>query len=146
MNVTPSLRPRIEPSSTTALLAVGDLVAIGAFVVAGELSHGYHPIMDAGRVGGTLVPFLVGWAVVSVAGGLYTKTAIAGVRNAAVWTIPAWIVAVVIAQMLRATRVFHGDAALTFALVSVAIGGGLLVVWRVIVSFAANANDTQFEA
>lgn len=132
MNVTSSLRTRIEPSSITALLAAGDLIAIAAFIVAGEISHGYDPVSDAGRIAGTLVPFLVGWILVSLAGSLYTRDAIADLRRAVFWTLPAWAVAVVIAQVLRSTPAFHGDAALAFALVSFGVGGVLLVFWRAI--------------
>lgn len=132
MNVTSSLQRRIEPSSVTALLAVGDLIAIATFVVAGEISHGYSLVADVGRIAGTLVQFLVGWSVVSLAGGLYTPDAIADLRSAVSWTLPAWAAAVVIAQALRSTPVFHGDAALAFALVSFGVVGVLLVFWRVV--------------
>jgi hypothetical protein len=43
----------------------------------------------------------------------------------------SWIGAVAIAQGLRATSAFHGGAALTFAVVSVLVGGLLLTLWRV---------------
>lgn len=134
MDLTWSLRRRVEPSSLTALLAAGDLVAIGVFVVAGELSHGYSLVDDGGRFVGTLVPFLLGWIPVSILGNLYTPDAVANLRRALSWTVPAWAVAVIIAQALRATSVFHGDLAATFALVSFGVGGALIVAWRSLVT------------
>jgi uncharacterized membrane protein len=123
-------RNRVEFSSLTALLLAGDLLAIGVFVVAGELSHGYDPVADASRVAGTLAPFVIGWLLVAVAGSLYTREAVAVLRASVGRTVLAWALAVAIAQALRSTGAFPGNAAFTFALVSFAVGGGLLVAWR----------------
>ena len=130
MNESATHRTRVELSALVGLLAVGDLAAIGVFVVAGELSHGYELVGDSGRIAGTLAPFLVGWVLVSVAGRLYTRRAIDSLSSAVLRTLFAWAVAVGIAQALRATSVFHGNAAVTFALVSFGVGGVLLVTWR----------------
>jgi len=135
MNQTWSRGLRVERTSLTALLAVGDLAAIGLFVIAGELSHGYALPEHAGRFVGTFVPFAVGWILVGVVGNLYTEAAVAGLRKAVSWTVLAWGLAVVVAQLLRSTSLFPGNAALTFALVSFAVGGALLVTGRVLVSF-----------
>lgn len=137
MNQTRSFGGRVEPSSLTALLAIGDLVAIGIFVVAGEISHGYGPIENTGRVAGTMLPFVIGWVLVSVSAELYTRRAIASLRATIPRTLVACVLAVGIAQALRSTSVFHGDFALSFALVSVGVGGALLVTWRVLVTLAS---------
>lgn len=121
---------RIEFSARTVGLAVGDVAAIGLFVVLGEYTHGIDPFAAVGRVAGTLAPFLIGWFLVAGVGGLYAGTATRSVRTAVVSTVVAWVLAVAIAQGLRATALFHGGAALTFALVSVLVGGTLLVAWR----------------
>lgn len=126
---------RIELSARTATLALGDGLAILLFVVAGEYSHGIDPFTNVGRVGGTILPFLVGWGVVAVAGGFYAHQSRRSLGRTLAATFAAWVVAVVIAQALRATAVFHGDAALTFALVSVFVGGSVLVGWRVLARF-----------
>lgn len=117
-----------------AVLALGDLLAVLTFVVVGEITHGIDPLAQPGRVAGTLAPFLIGLAVVTIAGGLYTRDAIRSPRRAVSLIVPAWIGAVVIAQVLRSTSVFPGGAALTFAIVSVLVGGLLLLVWRLIAS------------
>ncbi|MFC6976193.1 DUF3054 domain-containing protein [Halomicroarcula sp. GCM10025709] len=121
---------RIELSSTTGLLALGDVVAITLFVAVGEYTHGYDPLVDVGRVAGTLAPFLLGWVLVAGVSGLYTRSSIRSVRGALGRTFLAWVLAVVIAQALRATNLFHGNAAVTFALVSIGVGGIVLCLWR----------------
>lgn len=136
MNPTRSLGRRVERSSLTAILAVGDLFAIAIFVVAGELSHGYGLFQDPGRVAGTMLPFVLGWVLVSVAGELYTREAIATLGSTTLSTLVAWALAVAIAQALRSTAVFHGNFALSFAIVSFAVGGALLAAWRGALSVA----------
>jgi hypothetical protein len=121
---------RIELSARTALVAVGDLLAIALFVGVGELTHGINPILDPGRFAGTLTPFYVGWILVAGIGGLYTTRATETVRAAVGRAIVGWVPAVVIAQGLRSTAVFPGNAAVTFAIVSVIVGGLLLMLWR----------------
>ncbi|MFC6862557.1 DUF3054 domain-containing protein [Halomicroarcula sp. GCM10025817] len=123
---------RVELSSRTAVLALGDVLALLIFVVAGEYSHGIDPLANPGRVGGTLAPFLIGWGLVAVAGGLYAAPSRSSLGRTLATTFGGWVLAVVVAQLLRATAVFHGDAALTFALVSTFVGGVLLVGWRLI--------------
>jgi hypothetical protein len=129
MNISAVTRPRIEPSRTTALLAVGDIAAILVFIVVGEYTHGYNPLVAVGRVAGTALPFMIGWAIATAATGLYGPRS-GSLRKIVGVTLLSWIVAVGIAQALRATAVFHGNAALTFALVSVGVGGVSLSIWR----------------
>jgi len=122
---------RIDLSSKTAALAAGDIGAILLFVAVGEYTHGYNPLVDVGRVAGTLAPFLIGWLAVAVFAGLYDSDAPGTLVSSIPVTLLSWVGAVYIAQVLRATAVFHGDAALTFAIVSVLVGGVLLCLWRV---------------
>jgi len=131
MSVATADRSHVELSSKTALLAAGDLGAILLFVAVGEYTHGYNPFVDVGRVAGTFAPFLIGWLLVAGAAGLYASDAPGTLANATLVTLLSWIVAVAIAQVLRATSVFHGNAAITFAVVSVLVGGVLLTLWRV---------------
>lgn len=130
MSVSTAARSRVELSSRTAILALGDVLAILVFVAAGEYTHGFNPFVDVGRVAGTLAPFLIGWAIVATASGLYAPASGTSIGRTVGKTFLAWILAVAIAQGLRATAVFHGSAALTFAIVSVVIGGALLCLWR----------------
>lgn len=134
MSATSSLRRRIDMDPSMAVLAVGDLLAVLVFVVVGQISHGIDPVARPGHVLGTALPFLIGLATVGVLGGLYTRDAIHSPKRVAALLVPAWIVAVAIAQLFRATEFFPGNAALTFALVSVAVGGALLLLWRIVAS------------
>lgn len=129
-----TVRGRVDPSPRTLGIAIGDAAAIGLFVVAGEISHGIDPLAAPALVADTLAPFLVGWFVVALGAGLYGPGLGAGPVRAAGRTLGAWAAAVAIAQGLRATALFHGDAALAFALVSVAVGGAFLVGWRAAVA------------
>ncbi|MFC7027763.1 DUF3054 domain-containing protein [Halomicroarcula sp. GCM10025324] len=126
---------RVELSSRTAALALGDVLAILVFVVAGEYSHGIDPFVNVGRVGGTVAPFLIGWGLVAIIGGFYASRSRLSPGRTLAATFVGWVLAVVVAQLLRATEVFHGDAALTFALVSTFVGGTLLCLWRVVATF-----------
>ncbi|MBX0347087.1 MULTISPECIES: DUF3054 domain-containing protein [Haloarcula] len=130
MSVSTVGRSRIELSATSAALAVGDVAAILLFVAVGEYTHGYNPFVAVGRVAGTLAPFLIGWVLVAGVAGMYASDATGDLKRSLSVTIVSWVLAVVVAQALRATAYFHGDAALTFAVVSVGIGGALLCLWR----------------
>lgn len=125
---------RVDPAPVTALVALGDLACIGLFVVAGEISHNVDPVANPVYVAETALPFVIGWAVVAVLGGLYAADARRSWRRAVGLTVPAWAVAALVAQGIRATPYLHGGAALPFYLVSVGVGLALLVPWRVATS------------
>lgn len=126
---------RVDLSGRTGLLALGDLAAILLFVTLGEIQHGFSPVGQFGRLLGTLTPFLLGWIVVSLVSRQYTRAVQTSVRSAVLRTFATWLPAVVIAQALRGTAVFHGDASLAFGVVSAIVGGGLLCLWRALASF-----------
>lgn len=121
---------RIEPSGRTALLAVGDLVAVALFVLAGEFQH-YEAPQALSRAPETAFPFLVGLALAGTLAGMYGQAGREDVSSAAVRAAAGWVGAVVVGQALRATAFFHGDFSPAFALVSLLVGGGLVVGWRV---------------
>lgn len=124
---------RIDPTQTTLGVAVGDFVAITAFVVVGQaVGHGGDPLGNPVAVLEAATPFYVAWILVSLLGGLYTRDALVTVRRAASWSTPAWIFGVVIAQLVRATPLFSGNASVVFALVSIVIGGVFVIGWRVL--------------
>lgn len=127
MSVT-SVRRRVDPAPFTAVVAVGDLLCIGAFVVLGAWQG--HGITDPARVASTLGTFVFGWAVAALVVGVYAAEARASVRGALVRTVPAWAGAAVVAQGLRATAVVPGNASLPFFAVSVGVGLALLVPWH----------------
>ena len=129
--VVESVRHRVDPRPLTVLVALVDAALIGVFVVAGEISHDVNPIANPWFVTETYVPFLLGWALTAFLGGLYTRQARHSPLRAVAWTVPAWIGAAIVAQVLRATPLVHGNASPVFFLVSVAVGLALLAPWRV---------------
>jgi hypothetical protein len=133
------VRRRVDFGSTAAVVAVGDILAIALWVAVGEVSHGLPPWEYPLRMVTTMIPFLIGWAVAAFVGGLYTEDAWKFPIRAVSWTAPAWIVAVLIAQALRATPIFPGNAALTFALVSTGVGLAVLLPWRALVAYWTTA-------
>jgi hypothetical protein len=131
------LRSQVEPTSLAAGLAVGDILALSAFVAAGQQQH--NTGLALGSPLGfleTLAPFLIGWGVAALVGGLYTEDALLTPRRAISWTLPAWVLALIIGMALRASPLFSGGAALTFVIVTLVTGGALLIGWRTLAAAA----------
>jgi len=133
MSTSTYLRSRVDLRPLAAALAVGDVLALTAFVVAGTVQHGEQPFSNPGIVAGALAPFLVAWVAVALVGGLYTADAVSTPRRALGWTVPAWVVAVLMGHALRATPVFRGGTTAAFVLVTLVVGGVLVVGWRLLV-------------
>ena len=124
------LRTRVDPGPSTLAVTLGDAVAIVAFVTAGVVQHGGDPA----RVVGSAAPFLVSWAVVAFLGGLYTSDAVASPRRAVSWAVPAWVLATLLGHAIRASPIAPGGTTIEFVLVTLAIGGPLVVGWRLVAS------------
>lgn len=124
---------RLDVSRWTAVLAVGDLIALVAFIAAGQYHHaGTNPFLTPLRLLEGLAPFLIGWVVVAMIGGLYTHDALLGPRRMLSWSIPAWVFAAIIALALRSTALFYGDVTGLFPVVALGFGGIILVGWRTV--------------
>lgn len=121
---------RVDGNRATLGVAVGDLLLIGLFVLLGELRHGVDPVTQPLVVLDTYAPFLVGWLVAALAVGAYGPRARRSMESAVTATAGAWVVAVLVAQLLRASAFFHGDADPAFAAVSLLVGLALLLPWR----------------
>lgn len=124
---------RVELSQTTLVLAVGDVLAIFAFIAAGMLQHGGDPtnvlaLLDAG------LPFLIGWLPAAAFTGAYAPAVLRNTRETAFRTGLAWLIADLIGQGLRATSLFGGGFDVAFLVVSLVVGGLLLVVWRAVIA------------
>jgi len=141
MSTSTYLRSRVDARPLAGLLAVGDVLALLVFVVAGTVEHGGSPLANPGALAETLAPFLLAWVVVALLGGLYTADAVVTARRALGWTVPAWVVAVLLGHALRATPVFSGGTAPAFVVVTLVVGGVLLVGWRVLFAFAKRVAD-----
>ncbi|QGN07278.1 DUF3054 domain-containing protein [Halorhabdus sp. CBA1104] len=135
VSVAATLRNRIDVSAATAILAAGDLVAIAAFVVIGTVGAHQGSLSNVAGMLETLVPFLVGWVLAAFLGSLYTEDARRSVLRAVSWTIPAWITAALIAQVLRWSPLTPDSFSAIFLAVSIATGLVLLGPWRGIVAY-----------
>jgi hypothetical protein len=131
MSTTTYLRSRVDLRPLAGVLAVGDVLALTAFVVIGTVQHGQQPF-NPGVVAGALAPFLLAWVAVALLGGLYTADAVLSVRCALGWTVPAWVVAVLAGHAVRATALFPGGTTAAFVAVTLTVGGVLVVGWRVL--------------
>ncbi|NIB99522.1 DUF3054 domain-containing protein [Halobacterium sp. R2-5] len=105
----------------------GDLLAISAFVLAGTLSHGS---LTAQRYAGVLLPFVVGWIVVAPFAGGYDTRVLESTRAALLYAVASWLGADFLAQLMRGTPFFPGNADPQFFLVALAVGTVALVVAR----------------
>jgi hypothetical protein len=105
----------------------GDLLVVFAFVLVGTLEHGS---LTAERYAGVLVPFLVGWIVVAPLAGGYDEKVLESTRAAMAYGVASWLGADFLAQVLRATEYFPGNADPVFFLVALAFGTLFLVLAR----------------
>jgi hypothetical protein len=121
---------RVEVSPATAGLFAGDVVAILAFIVAGVLQHA-EPL-TAANVADAAVPFIIGWLLAGAFFGMFATAMLRSVRETAIRTGVAWVVADLVGQGLRATPVFGGGFDPAFFVVSLIVGGVLLIGWRVV--------------
>jgi len=123
---------RVERSTGTVGLAVGDLLVLAGFLALGSMNHGVDPVAMPGRVAGTIAPFLAGWVVGALAVGAYAPGTGRSVRTSVLRAVGAWVVAAPIGLALRSTAYFHGSAPWTFALVVTAVGAVSFAVWRAV--------------
>lgn len=121
----------------TLPLAVGDVAVIVAFVYAGMVNHGtadFPPVVaELGVVALDVAPFLIGWLLVSIPIGAYSPGAGESAKAAIPLAIRSWIGAAVVGLGLRATPLFPGGVALTFAAVMLVGGAVALGVFRWVV-------------
>lgn len=125
---------RIDVSAASAVLFVGDLLAVLAFVVVGEFRH--LPREQAlARTPETFLPFLVGWMLVAPLAGAYAEGIGRRPRTGAITVAAAWLGAALLGHAIRATDYVHGGFDPTFLAVSLLTVGALLVGWRLAVGY-----------
>lgn len=122
---------RLVLSPTMALIALGDVFVIAAFITIGEVRHGVAPLDGLDTIG----QFLAGWFIVAPAVGLYGLRAFTSVRAAANRTIAGWVPAAVIGVVIRATMEPGATLAPVFILVTLGVGLVFLLPWRVVVAW-----------
>lgn len=128
------VRPRVAVTPRTGLLLLGDVACIGLFSAAGVLEHASGTLLV--HVPRVALPFVLGWVLVGAFVGAFAADALATPREAAARVAVAWIGADLVGQGLRATAALSGSADPAFFLVALVVGGGLLVGWRALASWA----------
>ncbi len=132
MSTTTSLRSRVELSSRAAGVAVGDAVALTVFFTLGAESHNLQPFANPTVVAEGVAPFLLTWLLAATVTGLYASQTLRSPVQTVSVGLPAWVLAALAGHGLRATSLFRGDTAWTFILVSLAVGGVLVIGWRLL--------------
>ena len=130
MDVASFLEERIDPG--TVPIAVGDIVFLLAFLTIGALEHNpadylmENPLVWAGIV----APFLIGWIAVAPLVGAYSPGAGESAKSSIPLAVRSWILAAVVGMALRASPLFAGGFAATFAIIMLVGGALFLGVWR----------------
>lgn len=124
----PILRSRVDVSRVSGILFCGDLLAIGLFVVAGEIHHGRPP--GAGTL--TVLEFATGWLLAAIAVGAYRRDAVSSPGRTALLAGGGWLLGASLGQLIRATVEPGFYVAQTFFFVTLGVGGVLLVGWRLL--------------
>ncbi len=125
-SVRPTLRSRIDISRRSGILLGGDLLAVGVFVVAGELQHGRPPA--AGTL--TFLQFAAGWLLAAVAVGAYRHDAVSSLGRSALVAGGGWLLGASLGQLIRATIEPGFSVSPTFYAVTLGVGGAFLIGWR----------------
>jgi hypothetical protein len=127
-SVRPTLRSRVDASLVSGILLAGDLLAIGVFVVAGELQHGRPPA--AGTL--TFLEFAAGWLLAALAVGAYRHDAVSSLPRTVALAGGGWLLGASLGQLIRAVVEPGFYVAQTFFLVTLGVGGILLLTWRLL--------------
>ncbi|MFC7177540.1 DUF3054 domain-containing protein [Halosegnis marinus] len=127
------LRPQFRADRTTALVLLGDALCIALFSAAGALQHPGNAPLYA-RVPEIAAPFVLGWLLVGALVGTFDGSWFGSARTAAGRAAVAWLGADIVGQALRATAFVPGGADPAFFVVSLLVGGALLVGWRALVA------------
>ncbi len=129
-----------RPIDTDSLtFVVADVAVLVAILLYGQWSHGISVIADPTASLEGIVPFLLGWLVVSALAGLYTAGTESSVWRAARLTTVSWLGGANVGFVLRASPVFEGGITWPFPLVMTGIGLVALVGWRVAYAVAVGS-------
>jgi hypothetical protein len=124
------INERVSPDALP--LVVVDVLAIGGVVTVGIAHHASAALL-AGAPGywaAVLLPFLIGWALVSVPVGAYAPGAAESAKAAVPLGVRAWVPAVVVALVIRATPIAPGGVHISFVVVITLLGAVTIAVGR----------------
>jgi hypothetical protein len=129
-----ALQEQSHPSgaagSRTALLVIGDALALLIFAAIGRASHGEDAGLTAlAQVAETAAPFIVGWFAVAPLIGAYRADAVGAPSRMLARTALTWLVAWPIGLGLRAL-IRQTSIPLSFALVTFITVLTIMTLWR----------------
>lgn len=123
---------KLKRSICLALVFTGDVGVFFAFIILGKADHDLSLEQALVR---TALPFASVWVVSAALLGAYKSSALNSL-NPTVWKIPLiWLSSGLIALLGRALLT-DAPLILSFTVVSIAVQGGLLISWRIIVVLA----------
>ncbi|GAB7017445.1 DUF3054 domain-containing protein [Halostagnicola bangensis] len=111
-------------------LGVVDIALLSGLVTYGHLHHGGNPLANPLGAVEAIVPFLIGWVLVSMLAGLYTRGVYADPARVARYATLCWIAAANLGLIIRSSPLFDGGAAYPFNLVITGTGLVVFVLWR----------------
>jgi len=112
-------------------LWIGDALLLGAFVLLGMGTHATLGGPSAlARFAAFAAPLLGAWTLASA--GLGALQFLPPLRWRVIWgrTLAAWLIAAPLALLARALLLGADTVVVAFTLVTLALGGGLLLLWR----------------
>lgn len=112
------------------LLAVGDTLAIVAFLAYGLTRHGLDPLQFPRHTALTALPFVLSWLLLAPTAGLYRLRTLRSARSTLVRTTAVWIGVSLVGSAMRSTPYLPGGAPPEFLLVVVVFGAGTVLPWR----------------
>lgn len=122
------LRSRVAVSRRSGVLLVGDLLAIGVFVLAGEIRH--QGTLASGAL--TFAEFAAGWLIGALVVGAYAEHAVDTRGRAAGIALAGWLLGGSAGQLIRAVVEPGFYVFPSFYAVTLGVGGVLLVAWRLL--------------
>ncbi|MGQ9548271.1 MAG: DUF3054 domain-containing protein [Roseiflexus sp.] len=114
----------------TALLVIGDTLALLIFAALGRASHGEEAgLMALTQVAETAMPFITGWFIVAPLFGAYRVQATGALQPMLARTALTWLVALPIGLGLRAL-IRQTTIPVSFALVTFVTVLAIMSLWR----------------
>lgn len=137
---TPEINVR---NRSICVVAIGDILAITAFLAYGLTRHGIDPLQFPRHTVLTALPFVSSWLLLAPIAGLYRSRTLRSGRSTLVRTTAVWISVSLLGSALRSTSFFPGGAPPEFLLVVVVFGAVFLFPWRFAVALAEHVRHNH---
>ena len=125
-------RPAIRWRSDATAMAALDGLVVAGLVVYGQLSHGMWRASEPLVAIESIVPFVAGWYLVAVLGGIYAGTRPGSIVSELRCVLVCWLAAANVAFLLRGSAYFTGGVPWEFTVVFTGIGAVAIVGVRAI--------------